>query len=58
MLRELTLKIDTRVTLGVELVQSTTFVLLVQITLSAVMKVMKLLRLEVVSAHLALIASM
>ncbi len=55
MLQELTLRMDTRVTLDVYLVQRAMLVLSVQTTQSAVMKVMKLLRPVVVSALLVLI---
>ena len=58
MLQELTLRMDTRVTLDVYLVQRAMLVLSVQTTQSAVMKVMKLLRLEVVSALLVLTVNM
>ncbi len=57
MLQELTLLMDTQVTLDVYLVQSALLVLSVQTTQSAVMKVMKLLRSVVVSALLVLITS-
>jgi hypothetical protein len=56
-LQELTLLMDTQVTLDVYLVQSALLVLSVQTTQSAVMKVMKLLRSVVVSALLVLITS-
>ena len=56
-LQELTLRMDTRVTLDVYLVQRAMLVLSVQTTQSAVMKVMKLLRSVVVSALLVLITS-
>ena len=58
MLQELTLLMETQITLDVNPVKSARLVLSVQTTQSAVMKVMKLLRSEVVSALLVLTVNM